>query len=228
MQHKDRLSDEERKARRLESARKYREANREKVREACRKAMAKKRQDPEFLERDKAYKKTERYLEQQRQYRAVNREKLDAKTAAWREANRHIFDSYQRAYQVANRRRTIARLKRWRQENPEKSREQGRRWRMDKPELNRIKANRYRARKLQASGDFSPDIYQRLMSLQKGRCAVCTKSLKGTSPHLDHVMPLALGGSNTDDNAQLLCPSCNSRKNAKHPVDFMQERGFLC
>lgn len=228
MQHKDRLSDEERKARRLESARKYREANREKAREASRLSQAKKREDPAFRELQKLYKQNPEYKERQRLYRIENRDRLNAKTMEWREANRHIFDNYQRAYQAANRHRTIARLKRWRQENPEKSREQGRRWRTDKPELNRIKANRYRARKLQAPGDFSPDIYQRLMSLQKRRCAVCSASLKGISPHLDHVMPLALGGSNTDDNAQLLCPSCNSSKNAKHPVDFMQECGFLC
>ena len=44
MQHKDRLSEEERKARRLESARKYREANREKAREASRLSQAKRRQ----------------------------------------------------------------------------------------------------------------------------------------------------------------------------------------
>lgn len=41
-------------------------------------------------------------------------------------------------------------------------------------------------------------------------------------------MPIARGGSNTDDNVQLLCPACNLKKSAKHPVDFMQERGFLC
>jgi len=35
------------------------------------------------------------------------------------------------------------------------------------------------------------------------------------------------GGSNTDDNMQLLRKLCNLQKHAKHPVDFMQERGFL-
>lgn len=54
----------------------------------------------------------------------------------------------------------------------------------------------------------------------------CGKPL-GDAYHLDHVMPLALGGSNTDDNMQLLRDRCNLQKHAKHPVDFMQERGFL-
>lgn len=227
MQHKDRLSDEERKARRLESARKYREANREKTRAACREAMARKRLDPEFKEREKVYKQDPEYRERQRLYREANRERLDAKTREWQAANPEKFKAYQKAYLSANRHRTVARLKKWRQENPERSREQGRKWRADKPELNRIKAQRYRARKLQAPGQLSPGIYQRLMTHQKCKCAVCRASLKGVTPHLDHIMPLALGGSNADDNVQLLCPTCNLTKSAKHPVDFMQERGFL-
>lgn len=34
-------------------------------------------------------------------------------------------------------------------------------------------------------------------------------------------------GSNTDDNIQLLCKTCNLSKGAKHPIDFMQSKGFL-
>ena len=39
--------------------------------------------------------------------------------------------------------------------------------------------------------------------------------------------PLALGGSNDKANLQLLCPTCNAKKSAKHPIDFMQSRGLL-
>ena len=40
-------------------------------------------------------------------------------------------------------------------------------------------------------------------------------------------MPLARGGKHEASNLQLLCPPCNMSKNAKHPIDFMQQRGFL-
>lgn len=227
MQHKDRLTDDERKARRLASARKYREANREKTQAACREAMSKKRQDPEFREREKAYKKTDRYQEQQRQYRAENRGSLDAKTLIWRQANQDRYKAYHAAYQVANRHRTIARLKKWRRDNPERNKEHGRKWRAENPHLVVIKEQRRRARIKGVGGDLSPDIHARLMDLQRGKCAVCGTPISKGFRHLDHIMPISKGGTNTDDNVQLLCPTCNLSKSAKHPVDFMQERGFL-
>jgi 5-methylcytosine-specific restriction endonuclease McrA len=227
MQHKDRLSDEERIARRKESARKYREANREKTREATRLSQAKRRQDEEVRERDKAYKQTERYKEQQRQYRAENRDQLIAKTIEWQEANQERFQTYRKAYQHANRHRTIERLKNWRTNNPERNKEYGRAWRKANPHLLVIKEHRRRARIKGVGGELSPDIHAKLMKIQKGKCAYCHTDLNKSGRHLDHHMPIALGGTNTDDNVQLLCPTCNLKKGAKHPVDFVRERGFL-
>lgn len=86
-----------------------------------------------------------------------------------------------------------------------------------------------RARKLGACGKLTPGILRKLFFLQRGRCVVCRTKFgkeKG-SYHLDHIMPLALGGSHTDENVQLLCPSCNIAKGAKHPTEFMQAQGFL-
>jgi 5-methylcytosine-specific restriction endonuclease McrA len=65
-----------------------------------------------------------------------------------------------------------------------------------------------------------------LLGLQKWRCAVCRADLK-LGKHLDHVIPLAAGGRHEVGNFQWLCPDCNLAKSAKHPVEFMQSRGFL-
>lgn len=86
-------------------------------------------------------------------------------------------------------------------------------------------ANR-RARKLSVGGKLTLDLSSKLFKLQKGKCACCKKPL-GSNYHMDHIMPLALGGSNTDDNIQLLRARCNLQKQAKHPVDFMRQRGYL-
>lgn len=227
MQHKDRLSDEERKARRLESARKYREANREKTRESSRLSQAKRRESPEARERDKLYKQDPGYRERQRRYRYENRERLTAKIMEWRQANLDRYLSYQRSYHQENRVAVRQRLARWRLANPDRSKAQSRKWRQEKPDQNRLKSLRYRARKLLAAGNLSRSIVLRLMASQRGKCACCRSALGNTGYHLDHIMPLALGGANSDLNVQLLCPQCNLSKRAKHPIDFMQERGFL-
>lgn len=38
--------------------------------------------------------------------------------------------------------------------------------------------------------------------------------------HVDHVVPISLGGSDGPENLVLTCPNCNHRKHAKHPMDF--------
>lgn len=111
-------------------------------------------------------------------------------------------------------------------ENAESYRDRGKKWRQENPEKNALKERRRRSRKKGAGGEHTIEDINRLKVIQNGKCAVC-KSKLGKGYHVDHVMPLALGGSNDASNLQLLCPPCNMSKSAKHPVDFMQERGFL-
>ena len=53
----------------------------------------------------------------------------------------------------------------------------------------------------------------------KGRCQVCHTDLTGTmvipNATLDHIHPLARGGSNDPTNFQLLCEGCNMRKGTR-------------
>lgn len=87
---------------------------------------------------------------------------------------------------------------------------------------------RIRRRLLKKScGTLSKNIDSILMALQRGKCACCKCDMTKTGSHRDHVKPLAIGGNNEDRNIQLLCPKCNHSKQAKNPVDFMQERGYL-
>jgi len=83
-----------------------------------------------------------------------------------------------------------------------------------------------RARKKKCGGFFTREEVDVLYKKQNGKCVCCNAKL-GTNFHRDHIMPLALGGSNTIANIQLLCPTCNGRKGAKDPIVWANEIGRL-
>ena len=125
------------------------------------------------------------------------------------------------------KRRQATVIARWHKEHPESTRAASRKF----YQLNKSKVKKYhharRAIIRGAGGTISADIEERLMVLQKGRCACCKRSFKDVKHHLDHVIALARGGMNDDSNLQLLCATCNLQKGVKHPVEFMQGKGFL-
>lgn len=189
-------------------------------------------------------------------WHAANPEKDRARTAKWRAKNPEKHKAYAIEYRRANPERVkAARAKRYaansdkaragavkyyaaniekrreyaveyRSKNPEKVRAAAAKYRAANPEKRCIYEHNRRARKLADGGKLSVDIAERLFKLQRGKCPCCRKPL-GDDYHRDHRMPLALGGTNTDDNIQLLCAKCNMQKHTAHPIEFMQQRGFL-
>lgn len=160
-----------------------------------------------------------------REYRANNPEKRRQTVKAWAAANPERIAEIQARYRQRNAALRAERFRAYRQANPEKVSEGMKRWRQENKDKCRVYEANRRAQK--RGGSLSPDVVQNLMRLQRGKCACCHKDLGKSGYHLDHIMPLAKGGTNTDDNVQLLCPACNLSKHAKHPVDFMQQMGFL-
>lgn len=55
--------------------------------------------------------------------------------------------------------------------------------------------------------------------LQQGRCWWCREPV-GDTYHVDHVIPLAKGGSNGPENICISCPTCNYAKGAQLPTEF--------
>ena len=92
--------------------------------------------------------------------------------------------------------------------------------RLNKKLRHRVGRSRRRARLRAARGLLTYGIIQHLLVVQGGECAYCPAKLS-SGFHLDHIMPLALGGLNADDNVQLLCPPCNQNKGARHPDSFV-------
>ncbi len=158
--------------------------------------------------------------------RVDNPEKIKAIEAKSRAANKEKVMARRAKWSKANRSRISAKNAEWHAANAERRNADNAKRRIENHLAYRIYKHARRAREASAEGRLSPGLHDRLMKAQRGKCVCCGKPL-GTDYHLDHIMPLALGGSNTDDNIQLLRAKCNLQKNAKHPVDFMRQRGFL-
>lgn len=159
-------------------------------------------------------------------YHANNIDALNSNKKLKYEANREREISRSASYRSKNPKKSALACAAWRAVNPDKSKLSYLTWKKANPDAVRTYNQNRRARKLKCGGSLSKGLSEKLFKLQKGKCACCGKPLGGDY-HLDHRTPLALGGSNTDDNMQLLTRICNLQKNAKDPIDFMRERGFL-
>lgn len=161
-----------------------------------------------------------------KRWRNANSKARTKYVAAWREANQDRYQASAAAYLVANRQHINFRSAAYRRLNKRKIRARTVIWSKANPERIRAYNHNRRARVANAIGTLSFDLSEKLFALQKGMCPCCRMPL-GNDFHMDHIEPLALGGSNTDDNIQLLRKSCNHQKSALDPIDFMQRRGFL-
>jgi 5-methylcytosine-specific restriction endonuclease McrA len=64
---------------------------------------------------------------------------------------------------------------------------------------------------------ISPEIEQRVRKAAKNRCGYCLspQHLVMARLEIEHIIPLAKGGSNDEDNIWLACPLCNRYKGDK-------------
>lgn len=198
----------------------------------------------------------EKRNKQAAKYRAENKEKTEAATKKWRSANqekvkattiaycnankdmiakraseygkknRRKISEQQKQYRESNKTKVRARIAAYNLKNKEKRNAARREWHRLNPDAALRYRSSRRARKQNCEGRLSIGIRQKLYELQRGLCACCKQPL-GKNYHLDHIIPLSLGGPNTDNNVQLLRAECNLRKRAKDPIDYMQSKGFL-
>lgn len=154
----------------------------------------------------------EKYKEQSARWRRNNPEKAKIKGSKWAKENPEKNRDRVRAYHSANPGKNYARVRAWEIANPEAVIA----WRQ-----------MHRSRKANAEGYFSVEDINRIRKQQRNRCAYCKISFERVAPHVDHIKPLAKGGSNWPNNIQLLCPPCNMSKNAADPIVFAQRKGYL-
>lgn len=152
---------------------------------------------------------------------------------AWKVANPDKVKAHNSASYQRNRESRIARVQAARMADVEFARRRHRETRAGNPErivweANYREKNRQKLRAAARARHYRKrkEILAELFDLQKGRCAYCREKVSGR-PHIDHIMPKALGGSNDRSNLQLTCQTCNQSKCARHPIEFARSIGRL-
>ena len=123
----------------------------------------------------------------------------------------------------ANREQRIAAAVTWREKNPERylaiaRKSNTKRYYRDlaKSRLLKRMANQRRRARMRGNGVFtiSPRDQHRL---ERSSCAMCGAR---DNLHVDHIVPIAKGGTHGIGNLQVLCSTCNRSKGAKLLIEF--------
>ncbi len=125
----------------------------------------------------------------------------------WRKAN----PDYDRRYHLAHREQKAESDRQWYAANRESKRAYTRQWFKDNSDKAREYVRRRRARKHSAT--IGPVDEGAVYGRDGYMCMYCGATRKPLT--LDHIIPLAGGGSHCEDNLVAACRECNSRKNVK-------------
>lgn len=174
-----------------------------------------------LIAKNEWYKKNKDHVNE---YNSKNKEKRDAQKKQHRINNKHKYAEAAARYRKNNREKYLLAKAAYREKYAEKISK----WWKDNRDLGRVYHCR-RTKRIKNNTDknhFTKDDVKIIYKIQKGKCVYCGVDLKDKY-HLDHIMPLFLGGSNSKENVQLTCKTCNLRKGHKHPIDWAQQNGRL-
>lgn len=158
------------------------------------------------------------------EYRKANPEKVKAATKRWREQNREHVLAYLRQWHAEHPGENSKRRdykKEWSARNRAALSEYYKAYKKQHADKVAESCRKRYARKRASDGDLSTEDVDAQRLRQKGRCFYCGAPLAGgRAEHVDHVVPLALGGEHVASNIVVACAPCNCSKGAKHPMDF--------
>jgi 5-methylcytosine-specific restriction endonuclease McrA len=137
--------------------------------------------------------------------RKVDPEKARIRFLRWKEKNREHYLEYQRKYAEQNAKQNVSRVAKWKKDNPEKAKANA-----------SVSDARRRARVTLNGGDLEAarTLIAQWKSCKTFRCVYCNKRLSTSKLEVDHVIPLARGGSHSPENLAKSCGPCNRAKGA--------------
>ena len=188
----------------------YQESS-EKVRQRSRDWYRANKEHACIVARKNVLRKRDYVLARQKEWYLRNKERILAKASEYRKINSFYISQWHAKWRSSNKAK-IASLNR-------------RYYIANKDKCYRHSAIR-RARKQNAEGGHTKADILRILAAQKCKCIVCRTNIEKCYT-VDHIVPLSRGGSDNPENLQMVCKSCNSKKGAKDPIEFMQASGFL-
>lgn len=154
---------------------------------------------------------TNKQLKQARERNRYNadKEKVKAYNKRWRANNLEYALERDREYS-RGRYATLS------EEKKKSHRMSVAKWAKTNPIKTRIKSHNRRVKLKGNGGTYTEEQWIALCNYYDNQCLSC-KQVKPLTA--DHVLPVHLGGSNTIENIQPLCKTCNSKKGIKH-IDY--------
>ena len=166
--------------------------------------------------------------QQSRIYYDKNKEKLLIKSKTWRENNLEHHKRLVNKNYAENKERISKKHKEWKENNKEKYAQLGSDWKKNNPDKIRLYNHKRKARILNNTHEHYTE--QQILELYGTDCYLCGNPIDMSAPrkcglpgwqnglHIEHVIDLALGGSDTLQNVRGAHAICNLKKKPRGMV----------
>lgn len=148
----------------------------------------------------------------------------------WRENTPEYYQGWKegnKKWRENNSEKLKESYKKWYEENFEKRKEYIKKWNENNPEKRKAIKSRRRARTHGNGGSYTAEQLQECINFFNGCCAY-TGEVLAKEYHIDHIKPLANGGTNFIHNLVPATPKANLSKGAKDLEEWYKQQEYYC
>jgi len=171
--------------------------------------------------REQLRAKARAYGRDHRDERAVYRQAHKEHDAAYREANRESKREKDRAYYKAHREQILAYQRSYRKDHPKKVAARHKAWRESENGRKGALADALN-RRAAVDERITSEVVDEVTAEYGGLCPYCNQPI--VNGHIDHIVPISMGGTSDRENLVYSCAPCNLSKGDKSLLEFMIHR----
>lgn len=160
-----------------------------------------------------------------REYAKKNKEEIRKKQQIYYQLHKLELTEYRHNYYRTNKEELLKKSREYDHNHPNEIAKYKRKYRLSDKGKHAERRTHHKSRShlKNAISTLTINQWGTILKIQNNRCNVCNKKFtKKRIPTMDHIIPLSHGGDLTFENIQALCLSCNSRKQAKLDLQFIQ------